>query len=113
MPIRTKRIYDPPEPDDGFRLLTMRYWPRGIRRELVDRWERGLAPSRELLADIRSGAIAWDEFAERYRFEMQTRPDSIAAMDALRAQAAAEVVTVMCGCKEALHCHRTLLQALA
>ncbi|MBM3946123.1 MAG: DUF488 family protein, partial [SAR202 cluster bacterium] len=39
MPIRTKRIYDPAEPDDGYRLLIMRLWPRGIRKGRVSEWQ--------------------------------------------------------------------------
>ena len=58
MPIQTKRIYDPPEESDGHRLLVMRLWPRGIRKERVDQWDKGLAPTRELLTDFRSHEIA-------------------------------------------------------
>ncbi|MCH8848994.1 MAG: DUF488 family protein, partial [Chloroflexi bacterium] len=65
MPIRTKRIYDAPSPDDGHRLLVMRVWPRGVRKDRVDGWDRGLAPSRELLTDLRSEAIDWPAFARR------------------------------------------------
>ena len=34
--IKTKRIYDPPTPDDGYRLLVMRRWPRGIKKTAVE-----------------------------------------------------------------------------
>ena len=43
--LKTKRIYDSPSPEDGYRLLVMRRWPRGIRKQAVDAWERELAPS--------------------------------------------------------------------
>ncbi|MDA0798049.1 MAG: DUF488 family protein [Chloroflexi bacterium] len=112
MPILTKRIYEPAEPADGHRLLTMRYWPRGVRKDRVDAWERGLAPTRELLADYRTEAIDWPEYERRYRHEMATRPESIAALDALRQRSANETVTVICGCKDESRCHRTLLKAL-
>nr|WP_260864778.1 MULTISPECIES: DUF488 family protein [Streptomyces] len=29
MSVRVRRIYDPPEPDDGLRVLVDRLWPRG------------------------------------------------------------------------------------
>ena len=57
MTLCTKRVHDPPSPEDGHRLLVMRLWPRGVRKERVDSWDRGLAPSRELLADLNSGAV--------------------------------------------------------
>ncbi len=50
MPIHTrKHCRETLEPDDGTRILTMRFWPRGVRRERFDAWMRELAPSAELL----------------------------------------------------------------
>src|SRR5215208_2070894 len=48
--VRTKRIYDPAEPDDGYRVLIDHIWPRGVSRERarLDDWSRDLAPSDEL-----------------------------------------------------------------
>ena len=112
MPLRTKRIYDPPDPGDGFRLLVMRLWPRGIRKGLVDEWNRGLAPSRLLLTDLRSGAIDWDAYVQRFSAEMAERSDSIAALAALRERTAQEVVTLLCSCRDETHCHRSLLAGM-
>ncbi len=48
MPIHTrKHCRETPEPEDGTRILTMRFWPRGVRRERFDAWMRELAPSAE------------------------------------------------------------------
>ena len=112
MPIHTKRIYDAADDDDGHRLLVMRLWPRGIRKDRVDAWDKGLAPTRELLTDFRSHAIDWPEFARRYHVEMAERPDSIKSLAALRERAATETVTVHCSCKDPALCHRSLLKAL-
>ncbi|MDE3070059.1 MAG: DUF488 family protein, partial [Acidobacteriota bacterium] len=40
--VRTKRIYDEPEPGDGYRLLIDRMWPRGISRDraALGEWAR-------------------------------------------------------------------------
>lgn len=112
MPLRTKRIYDTPDADDGFRLLIMRLWPRGIRKDLVDTWDRGLAPSRILLTDLRSGAIDWGAYVQRFTAEMSERDDSIEALAALRERVARETVTLLCSCRDETHCHRTLLAAM-
>lgn len=112
MPLRTKRIYDSPDPDDGFRLLVMRLWPRGIRKGLVDTWDRGLAPSRGLLTDLRSGAIDWDSYVHRFTAEMSERADSIEALASLRERAIHELVTLLCSCRDETHCHRSLLAAM-
>ena len=54
MPILThKHVRLHRQREDGERLLVMRYWPRGVRREAVDRWLRDLAPSPELLREYR------------------------------------------------------------
>ena len=112
MAIKTKRIYDPADATDGHRLLIMRLWPRGVRKDNVDAWERGLAPTRDLLSAFNAGAIDWPTYAERFLREMGTRPDAIAALDALRLRAAQETVTAICGCKDATRCHRTLVAGL-
>jgi uncharacterized protein YeaO (DUF488 family) len=109
--LRTKRIYDPPEPDDGHRLLVMRLWPRGIRKELVDEWDRA-GPHPELLADYRSKHIDWPEFERRYVVEMAERPESVATVAGLGERAARETITVLCSCEDASACHRSLLQTL-
>ena len=57
MALRTKRVYEDASPDDGFRLLTMRFWPRGVRKDRVDAWEKELGPSPKLLGKYRNGDV--------------------------------------------------------
>ena len=107
--IRTKRIYEAPSPDDGHRLLVMRMWPRGIRKEAVDEWQPDLGPSRGLIADFRQGRIDWPQFAARYQAEMAERGELLARV---REQAQRETVTLLCSCADESRCHRTLLKGL-
>jgi len=90
----------------------MRLWPRGVRKDRVDAWERGLAPTRSLLADFNVHAIDWPTYARRFLHEMATRADSIAAITALRKRTAHETITLLCGCEDPTRCHRTLVQGL-
>ena len=90
----------------------MRVWPRGVRKEHVDAWDRGLAPSRELLTDIRSDAIDWPAFVERFEGEMAHREESVAALAALRERVRSETVTLLCWEADDARCHRMLLKAL-
>lgn len=48
--VRIKRIYDPPDTGDGYRVLVDHLWPRGVSRERarLDEWARELPPSDEL-----------------------------------------------------------------
>ena len=44
--IQCKRVYDPQEASDGYRILVDRLWPRGIKKEALnyDAWCKILAP---------------------------------------------------------------------
>jgi uncharacterized protein YeaO (DUF488 family) len=107
VPLKTKRIYDPPAPSDGERVLVMRLWPRGVRKDAVDSWEKELGPSVDLLRDYRDGKITWAEFARRYRAEMRAQTE---AVERLRRRARRRTVTLLCGCEEEPRCHRGLLR---
>src|SRR2546426_297944 len=109
MAIATKRIYDPPSPDDGFRLLIMRLWPRGIKKTKVSAWEKELGPSPKLLRDFLDGRTDWEEYTRLYRAEMKAKPELISTW---AARARAEHITLLCACKDANRCHRTLLKEL-
>jgi uncharacterized protein YeaO (DUF488 family) len=111
MPVRAKSIYEPASPDDGVRVLTTNYWPRGISRERAGVYKRVLGPSRELLRAFKDAAIGWDEYEVRYFDEMkgEEQRDEIATMAKI---ARTETVTVMCVCKDDAQCHRRLLRGL-
>lgn len=111
MPIRSKRIYDEASPDDGLRVLTMNYWPRGISKERAGTYKRLLAPSRDLLRAFKDGTVAWPEFEARYLEEMRA-PDQRGEITALAGLAAEQTVTVMCACIDEARCHRRLLREL-
>jgi uncharacterized protein YeaO (DUF488 family) len=48
--VQVRRIYDPPVPDDGIRVLVDRLWPRGLTRTKahLNEWCKEVAPSTEL-----------------------------------------------------------------
>ena len=48
--VRLKRVYLPPSPEDGVRVLVDRLWPRGVRKSdaAVDRRLKEVAPTTEL-----------------------------------------------------------------
>ena len=109
--VRTKRIYEAPSPDDGYRVLATRYWPRGIAKESVDEYVSALAPSRGLLQSYRGGDITWEVFRERYLDEMQGE-DQQAEIHRLAKLARSQRITLLCMCDDLEKCHRWLLQDL-
>jgi uncharacterized protein YeaO (DUF488 family) len=109
MSLRTKRIYEPPSPEDGYRLLVMRRWPRGIRKQAVDSWDKELAPSEPLRVAYRGGDMPWEEYARRYVEEVSPKRELLAQV-ARRAQS--QPVTLLCSCVDENRCHRSLLRGL-
>lgn len=70
--IRIKRVYEPPSPEDGRRVLVDRLWPRGVRRQgsRIDSWRPDLAPSHELRQWFGHRVARFPRFRERYRMEL-------------------------------------------
>ena len=111
MPIKTKSIYEHPSDTDGIRILTTQYWPRGIKKAMVDEYIRKLAPTRALLHEFKSGKISWTDYKERYIKEI-SNPEAEKEIDRLRNLASESTITIMCVCKEESQCHRSLLKTL-
>jgi uncharacterized protein YeaO (DUF488 family) len=83
MSIVVKRVYDQPSPDDGYRVLVDRLWPRGLSHAVaqLDLWLRDVAPSTELRTWYDHKVDRWPEFQTRYRRELE---DHGALLDLLR-----------------------------
>ena len=107
--IRTKRIYEPREIQDGNRVLVMRLWPRGIRKETVDLWLRDLGADPANIKAWKAGRLEWPEMRRRYLAGLR-RPEARAALARLRALARLGTVTLLCSCEDETRCHRGLLK---
>ncbi len=79
MDIRTKRVYDAPQPDDGFRALVDRLWPRGLKKDQLeaDIWLKEAAPSNELRKAFRHEPSKWEEFRKRYFDELDQKQKTL------------------------------------
>ncbi len=98
--VQVRRVYDPPEPDDGRRVLVDRLWPRGLSKERahLDEWCKQIAPSSDLRKWYGHDPDRYDEFARRYRAELDD-PERAAAMDELRTSAAHGRLTLLTATK--------------
>lgn len=74
MAVKIKRIYQPHTKDDGYLILTDRLWPRGIKKEAIDKWMKDVAPSAELRKWFNHEPEKWQEFLARYREEISNSP---------------------------------------
>ena len=111
--VNTVRVYDPVRSADGTRVLVDRLWPRGIRKNdpRAGRWLKNVAPSTELRVWYNHDPAKFDEFARRYRAELD-QPAAAAAFDELRALAAAGPVTLVTATKELALSHLAVLANL-
>jgi uncharacterized protein YeaO (DUF488 family) len=119
MPLKTKRWDDPPEDDDGFRLLICRYRPRALpkAKETWDLWWKHLGPSKELHAAFygkHGPPIGWEDYRQRYLEEMKGEEPQESITILAEKVAAGKTITLLCSsaCTAAAHCHRTLLRQL-
>lgn len=83
--ISVKRIYEAASPDDGFRVLIDRIWPRGMTKEhaAVDLWLKEIAPTtplRQWFHHQEMSAEVWQIFCQRYRDELQNNPEPVSAL---------------------------------
>lgn len=66
-----KRLADAEQKAYGLRVLTMRRWPRGVRRSDIDIWIPSAGPSVELLLALHAGDLLWEQFLARYLEEQE------------------------------------------
>lgn len=105
-------VYDPvPQGGEtGLRVLVMRQWPRGVRKDRVDVWLKDAAPDRELLDAYNHAGLPWEQFEARYREQiLRERPEVLQQLRNLER----EHGTVKLLCFERIppheHCHRLAL----
>jgi uncharacterized protein YeaO (DUF488 family) len=98
--VQVRRVYDQPQTDDGQRVLVDRLWPRGLSKERahLDEWCKEIAPSTELRKWYGHDPDRYDEFARRYRAELDD-PERAAAFARLRELAAHGPMTLLTATK--------------
>jgi len=77
--IRVKRVYEPFDPADGFRVLVDRVWPRGFTKEKLhaDLWMRDIAPSAGLRKWYCHDPAQWSEFKAHYFAELDKNAELV------------------------------------
>ncbi len=109
--IQIKRVYDPADTTDGFRVLVDRLWPRGVSKERakLDAWAKDLAPSDALRRQFHHAPDRWEEFRVRYRAEL-VAPSKQAALAALVAHAGNRRMTLLYAAKDRIHNNARVLK---
>jgi uncharacterized protein YeaO (DUF488 family) len=107
-----KRVYDPPSPEDGARVLIDRLWPRGLKREAakLDLWLKEAAPSAELRRWFGHDPRRWSEFRDRYRAELAANPVALTGLRELVRGGCP--LTLLFAAKDAAHNNAVVLKEL-
>lgn len=98
-----KRVYEPYQESDGYRILVDRLWPRGIRKENahIDLWLKEIAPSTELRNWFGHQVENWPEFEERYLEEITKNTEACRQLsEVIKEQ---RKVTILFGAKDEEH----------
>ena len=109
--VKLKRAYEPPDDDDGLRILVERLWPRGLtkRRAAIDLWLKDVAPSAELRKWFGHDPAGWEEFRRRYVEELREHPQEVAR---LRALARKSTITLVYAARDELHNDAVVLRGV-
>lgn len=102
MTIKLERIYEHPG-TPGFRILTDRLWPRGIKKAdaHVDLWAKDIAPTTELRKWFNHDPEKFTEFKQRYQAELTQNPATTELIDTVNAQLqAGNTVVLLFGAKD-------------
>ncbi len=100
--VHAKRVYEQPDPSDGYRVLVDHIWPRGVSRgrAQLDEWLRELAPSDELRKWFDHDPERFDDFRARYRDELTAQAELVAT---LRRRAEAGPLTILYAARDQEH----------
>jgi len=100
MKISVKRVYEPPSPSDGQRILVDRLWPRGLTKSAakIDLWIKEIAPSNALRTWYAHDPAKWAEFKRKYVAELEANRE---ALNAFLKQIGRGKITFLFSSKEA------------
>ncbi len=100
--IKLKRAYEPPEADDGLRILIDRLWPLGLKKTSapIDEWMKDIAPSTELRKWFAHDPARWQEFRRRYQSEIRQHTKQL---DRLRTLAQHGPITLVFSAHDEVH----------
>lgn len=108
--IRTKRVYDPPAPEDGKRFLVDRLWPRGVKKADLGltAWLKEVAPSEALRRWFGHDPAKWVAFERRYFAELEAKPE---AWRGLLEACREGTVTLLFGARDEAHNNAVALKS--
>ena len=110
--LRIQRIYAPPNPQDGYRVLIDRLWPRGIGKTeaLLNEWAKSVAPSTALRQEFHQDHVPAAVFRTQYIAELDSNPDAAKLAVLLKEKLKDDNVTLLYAAKDEQFNHALVLQ---
>lgn len=107
-----KRVYEPYDKSDGFRILVDRVWPRGISKEAakLTAWQKEVAPSPELRKWFCHKPELFEEFRTKYIEELRTDELKQKIIEDIIMMTSKGKVTLLYGAKDPVYNHAIVLQ---
>lgn len=107
---KIKRIYEPAESSDGYRVLVDRLWPRGVSKAKahVDLWMKEIAPSDKLRKWFGHDPERWAEFQKRYRKELKEKSELVGQLRDVQKEH--RKVTLVYGARDVQHNQAIILR---
>ena len=107
-----KRVYEPYEPKDGYRILVDRLWPRGIKKEAaqLDEWAKEITPSTEIRRLYHQGDMPFEGFSQAYLEELETNEVAEIFVSNCSEQLKSQNVTLVYGAKNEQENHALVLR---
>jgi uncharacterized protein YeaO (DUF488 family) len=102
--LRIKRVYKPPDDEDGVRVLVDRLWPRGLSRgsAQIDLWLKEIAPSDTLRRRFHGDPAGWEAFKTAYYAELRESAAQ-SAIQSLLERLSREPVTLLFAARNETH----------
>ena len=107
-----KSVYDLPSKEDGTRILVMRIWPRGVKKERVDIWMKDLGTEKDLIKEWKAGKLDLGEFRKRYLSGLDNSERRALIEQIAGIAKGGRNVTLLCSDKDPERCHRSFLKEL-
>lgn len=108
--ITTKRIYDEPGSEDGYRVLVDRIWPRGISKQqaAIDLWLKEISPSTTLRKWFNHDPEKWSMFQQKYIAELESNKNTVRKL--INIENDKRTVTLLYAAKDTEHNHALVIQ---
>lgn len=110
--IQIKRIYEEPMPEDGYRILVDRLWPRGVSKERarLDKWAKELSPSTTLRKEFNHVPGKMETFRAHYLLELDSNDEALEFVHQLREQLLSQNITLLFAAKDEKVNHAVILK---